>query len=409
MDINAGAAVLNQLSDMYMGGSVAVETDLSNITDFGETLYNLPTPTQDLIVSGLAPLVTKELFVSKKFDGLNVDIIRERVEYGAHDGVVRKTRKPMPQAVDDSIAYNPAPGESSDPFRANAQEYLSRYYGKRFQWKYEWSEPERWMSGAFLSADGFRQAINQISNEVDNAVTVNIDGLTMGAINASIASTLNAGGSQAVNVLAEYNAGPGAAAPVTAASALDSADFLRFATRRIRDIRKLMSTYSRLFIEEQVDGYATFTRQSDMHVVMLDRFMSAAESNLYSGTFHNEFVKLPLGSTVPAWQALVSATGTPDLKSVSTVAASVDGLPWLDGGSVSVNQSGVLAHIFDRERIGIYKLAMKQTNQPDPEGLKTNYFTHGFGQTIIDGFENGVTIYIADEEPDPEPDPEPAA
>lgn len=397
MDINSGAAVLNQLSDMYMGGSVAVETDLSNITDFGDALHNLPTPTQDLIISGLAPLVTRELFVTKKFDGLNIDIIRERVEYGAHDGIVRKTRKPMPQAVDDSIVYNPTAGESSDPFRANPQDFLSRYYGKRFQWKYEWSEPERWMSGAFLSASGFRQAIDQISNEVDNAVTVNIDNITMAAINASIVSTLNAGGSQAINVLAEYNSGPGADAPLTVANAFESADFLRFATRRIRDIRKLMNTYSRLFIEEQHDGYVTFTRPEDMHVVMLDRFMSAAESNLYSGTFHNEFVKLPRGSTVPAWQALISATGAPDLDSVSTVSASVDGLPWLEGEPVSITQSGVLAHIFDKERIGIYKLAMKQTNQNDPEGLKVNYFTHGFGQTIIDGFEGGVTIYMADD------------
>lgn len=112
--------------------------------------------------------------------------------------------------------------------------------------------------------------------------------------------------------------------------------------------------------------------------------------------FNKDLLELPGHNTVVSWKGLVDVKGAvPSFKALSTVKESFS-VSW-EKQPITVDQDGVVAHIFDSERVGIHKLGMKTTSMADPVGLKTNCWTHVSGSTITDPFWNGVTFYIKDE------------
>lgn len=395
------ATIVNSLAAQHLGSSVVVNDDLSNIVDFGKAYENLDTGTKQIVTSGMITLVTEQLFIIHDYKGNGIDIVRSR-SYEPSEGLIQKNRPALPQAVSDSDAYDPAPDSSSDPFKNYPANFETEYFFKPFQYRYQWSKPERWMTGMFLSRDGFSNAISAIDRAIRNAIELNIEDTTMALIRASIGSNLNtvtdltsAGNTQAVNLLAKYNAAYGAT--LTAAKALTTPEFIRFAIHEIFITIDYMKSYSVLYNEKK---FPNFTRPEDTHFVQLSQFRRAIDQFVLSDAFHDDYLKLPNGETVAAWKGfLLTANTVPDFESTSTVKdtfkAEVNGVE----KTIVVNTSGVLATIFSKERIGIYDLSEKQTNQPDAVGLKTNYFTHLFGKSIVDTYENGVTFYIKDEAP----------
>lgn len=397
------ADLVNQLRAQHLGEAPVVESDLSNIADFGRAYDALDSGTKDIVTSGLVTLVTTQLFVTKEYRGNGIDVIRTR-SYEPNDGIIQKNRPALPQAISDADAYDPAVGSTSDPFGNYPINFETEYFFKPFQWRYQWSKPERWMTGMFLSRDGLNRFVDAVDQSIRNALELNVEDLTMGLIRGSMALNLHTagdltgvGGNQAVNLLARYNAAYGQTLP--AANALTTPEFMRFAIHEIFVTMDYMKSYSVLYNEKD---FPNFSRVDDTHFVMLSQFRRAVDQFLLSDTYHDEFLRLPNGETVASWKGfLLGANTAPDFESTSTINDTIE-VSW-ENDPVTVNTSGVLATIFDKERIGIYDFSTKQTSQKDPVGLKTNYFTHVFGKGIVDPYENGVTFYIADA---PEPAPE---
>jgi hypothetical protein len=117
---------------------------------------------------------------------------------------------------------------------------------------------------------------------------------------------------------------------------------------------------------------------------------------LQADVFNKDLLELPGHNTVVSWKGLTDVKGAvPSFKALSTVKDSFS-VSW-ETAPIAVNQDGVVAHIFDSERVGIYNLGVKNTSLTDPVGLKTNCWTHVCGSSITDPYANGVTFYIKDE------------
>lgn len=393
------AAIVNSLAAQHLGTGVVVNDDLSNITDFGKAYENLDSSTKQIVKSGMITLVTSQLFLVKTYRGNGVDIVRSR-SYEPNDGIIQKNRPALPQAVSDAEVYDPATGSTSDPFKNYPINFETEYFFNPIQYRYQWSKPERWMTGMFLSADGFMNAVQAIDQSIENAIALNIEDTTMSAIRASMVLNLSTakenlageGTTQAVNLLAKFN--KAYATDLKAAAALQNPEFMRYAIHEIFVTMDYMKSYSAMYNEKKFPNY---TRPEEMHFIQLSQFRRSIDQFVLSDAFHDEYLKLPNGETVAAWKGfLLSATGTPDFESTSTINDTVE-VDW-EQDPITVHTSGVLATIFDKERVGIYDLSKKQTNQADAVGLKTNYFTHIFGKSIVDPYENGVTFYIKDAE-----------
>lgn len=387
--VAAAASIVNSLSMQSMGSEALVSDDLSNITDFGRSFENLDSGTKEIVKSGLVTLVTEQLVIAREYKGNGVDIIKSRSEYDPSAGIIQKNRPNLLQAVDDSDVYNPSANSTSDPYKNNPIDFSTEYFFKPFQFRYQWSIPERWMTGMFLSRENFHQFISAVDTSVKNSLALNIDNLTLATLRSSIALNLHTPSSpRAINLLKTYN--DVFKTSLKAAQALQNAEFLRWCLNQIAVVMDNLTTFSSLYNEMDYPNI-----MSDPKVVILSQFENAAKQYLQADVFNKDLLELPGHSKVVSWKSLVNAKGSlPSFDVLSSVKDTFS-VTW-EKEPVVVDQSGVVAHIFDSERCTINKLGMKTTSQVDPVGLKTNYWTHVCGSSITDPFENGVTFYIKD-------------
>lgn len=388
--VGAVATAVNSLTKQYIGTEALLADDLSNISDFGRAFEDLDSATKEIVKSGLVTLITEQLVIAKEYKGNEVDIIRSRGEYDPSAGIIQKNRPNLLQAEDDADVYNPAPNSTSDPFKNNPINFETEYFFKPFQFRYQWSIPERWMTGMFLSRDKFNQFIAAVDTSVKNSLTLNIDNITLSTLRSSIALNLDGGESpRAINLLKTYN--KAFKASLKAEQALQTPEFLRWCLNQIAVTLDQLKIYSSLYNEKAYPNHL-----ANPNVVFLSQFENAAKQYLQADVFNKELLELPGHSTVVSWKGLVDAKGAvPSFKALSTVKDTFS-VSWKKT-PITVDQEGVVAHIFDNERVGIYNLGVKTTSMADPVGLKTNYWTHVFCSAITDPYENGVTFYIKDE------------
>lgn len=388
--VGAVASAVNSLAKQYIGTEALLADDLSNISDFGRAFEDLDSGTKEIVKSGLVTLITEQLVIAKEYKGNEVDIIRSRGEYDPSAGIIQKNRPNLLQAEDDADVYNPAVNSTSDPFKNNPINFETEYFYKPFQFRYQWSIPERWMTGMFLSRDKFNQFIAAVDTSVKNSLTLNIDNITLSTLRSSIALNLDGGASpRAINLLKSYN--KAFKASLKAEQALQTPEFLRWCLNQIAVTLDQLGIYSSLYNEKAYPNHL-----ADPNVVFLSQFENAAKQYLQADVFNKDLLELPGHSTVVSWKGLVDAKGAvPSFKALSTVKDTFS-VSWKKT-PITVDQEGVVAHIFDNERVGIYNLGMKTTSMADPVGLKTNYWTHVFCSAITDPYENGVTFYIKDE------------
>ena len=388
--VGAAAAAVNSLAKQYIGSEALITDDLSNISDFGRAFEDLDSGTKEIVKSGLVTLITEQLAIAKEYKGNEVDIIRSRGEYNPSAGIIQKNRPNLLQAEDDADVYNPTVNSTSDPFKNNPISFETEYFFKPFQFRYQWSIPERWMTGMFLSRDKFNQFIAAVDTSVKNSLMLNLDNITLSTLRSSIALNLDGGASpRAINLLKSYN--KAFKASLKAEQALQTPEFLRWCLNQIAVTLDQLKIYSSLYNEKAYPNHL-----ADPNVVFLSQFENAAKQFLQADVFNKDLLELPGHSTVVSWKGLTDAKGAvPSFKALSTVKDTFS-VSWKKT-PITVDQEGIVAHIFDNERVGIHNLGMKTTSMADPVGLKTNYWTHVFCSAITDPYENGVTFYIKDE------------
>lgn len=388
--MGAAASAVNSLAKQHIGTENLLSDDLTNITDFGRDFENLDSNTKQIVKSGLITLVTDQLVIAREYKGNGVDIIKSRTDYDPSAAITQKNRPNLVQAVDDADVYDPAKNSTSDPFKNNPIDFETKYFYKPFQFRYQWSIPERWLTGMFLSRENFHQFISAVDVAIKNSIALNIDDITLAVLRSSIALNLHKPNSpRSVNLLKTYNAT--FKTSLKAAQALQTPEFLRWSLNQIAVTLDNLSVFSALYNEMDYPNV-----MNNPKVVILSQFENAAKQFLQADVFNKDLLELPGHSKVVSWKSLVKEKGSlPSFEALSTVkdTFSVD---W-EKQPINVDQSGVVAHIFDDERCSIKNLGMKTTSQMDPVGLKNNYWTHVCGSSETDPYENSVTFYIKDE------------
>jgi hypothetical protein len=185
-----------------------------------------------------------------------------------------------------------------------------------------------------------------IYSAVEKSMTIKTDALVMRTINNMIAETLDADKTafgfvpsthetvdyssastvRCVNLLKLYN--DKTEAQLTAATAITTPDFIRFAAYIMGLYSDRLQTISTLF---NVGGKERFTPKDVLHTVLLSDFAAAAKTYLYADTYHEDNVLLPKAETVASWQATgkdyaFEHVSKIDVKSASGANISVSGV-----------------------------------------------------------------------------------
>lgn len=383
--------VVNGLTREYLGEDAVVNEDLSNIVDIGSETINLDN--LDRYVRSLIDQIGKIIFVNRPYSGAVPSLYMDGWEYGA---ILEKvTYDSLPEA-EENESWELVDGQSYDPNIFTKPQVSAKFFSKKVTFDIPMSFAERQVKTAFQNATQLNSFFSMIYTAIDNSMTVKVDSLAMRALNYMIGLTIyGSSGNRAINLLSLYNSGVDQADQLTAAEAIKTPAFIRYASYIMGLYADRLTRLSKLFNDGAKDR---FTPRDRMHIILLAEFSRAAEAYLQSDTYHDEFVRLPQADTVPYWQGSgldysFSSTSKVDVQ------IKIDEVDESTGDTVrrkvTVSQSGILGVMFDRYAVGVANLDRRVTaNYNGRAEFFNNWYKFDAGY-FNDPNENFIVFYVA--------------
>ena len=140
-----------------------------------------------------------------------------------------------------------------------------------------------------------------------------------------------------------------------------------------------------------IQGFPSSSSNDDIHFLLSSQFVNAIQKYVYSDAYNLEFVKLP---NYRKYFKLQGTGVSGDFFSNTSINVEIS-VPW-EVAPIKVNQSGIVGVCFNKDAVGIYDMREVTESKRDPMGLKTNYFTHLHGSTMVDPYEDCIVFIIAD-------------
>ena len=386
MQVTQVYELVNETTKEILGQEAVVNEDLSNLVDIGDQVIN--SKAIENFTRTLVDHIGKVIFVNRKYSGSAPKVLMDGWEYGS---ILEKIASEMPEATENE-SWELEDGQSYDPNIFYKPKVSAKFFNKRTTFEIDRSFTERQVKSAFSSATQMNAFLSMLENEVDKSLTVKIDSLVMRTINNMTAQTINAGGTnRVVNLLTMFNTAYQSqlANPLTAADAIHTPEFIRYASYIMGLYIKRLGKMSTLF---NIGGMHRFTPADKLHIVMLDEFMQSSKIFLQSDTFHDELVALPNAESVPYWQG--SGTGYA-YGSTSSIDVTIEDADAQDGtGKSRVQQSNILGVMFDRDALGVANLDRRVTTNYNPKAEFFNNFYKFDAGYFNDANENFV-VFVA--------------
>lgn len=375
--------IINPITKEILGETAVVNEDLSNIVDIGKELFDATEV--DNYVKTLVNHIGRVIFVNRPYSGSAPSVLMDGWEYGS---VLEKISAELPEATENE-SWELTNGTSYDPNIFYKPKVSAKFFNKKVTFEIPMSFTEKQVKESFSNAGQLNGFLSMLYNAVDKSMTIKIDSLVMRTINNMIAETLHnfnesgdytGTGVRAVNLLKLYNDDKGAT--LTAEKSIKDPDFIRFASYIMGLYMERLSKMSSLF---NIGGKDRFTPRDLLHVILLSDFAKASDSFSMSSTFHNEFVALPKGEIVPYWQGSGTDYSFNSVSSINVKTASGD----------TVNASGIIGVMFDRDALGVTNLDRRVTTNYNPKAeFFSNWYKFDAGY-FNDMNENFVLFYVA--------------
>ena len=380
--------LVNPITEEITGETALVQEDLSNVVQVGTAIQNID-GWQNKFVQALVDRIGRTIFVNRPYAGSAPSVMMDAWEYGS---ILMKISSELPEAeVNES--WELTDGASYDPFVYKANPASAKFYDGLVTFELDKSILDRQLKSSFADATQLNAFISMIFNEVDKSMTVKNDALVMRTINSFIGDTFynldptglaysSSTGPRCVNLLKLYN--DKYSTSLTAAAALSTPEFLRFASYHMGLYVKRLTKMSTLF---NIGGKQRFTPADMLHIVYLDEFKQAAGVYLYDAAnqFNSESIRFPEAETVPFWQGSGTGYSFDDTSKI-----------YLKTGSGNtITASGILGVMFDRDALGVCNQNSRVTTQYNAKAEFTNYFYKRDARYFNDANENFVVFYVA--------------
>lgn len=394
MNVKQIYSLVNTVSGEVLGNTELVHEDLTGLVDLGNEVFNQNAV--DNYVKSLVNHIGKVVFVNRPYSGKVPSVLMDAWEFGS---VLEKISADVPDA-EENDTWNLQDGKEYKQDVFHKPTVTAKFFNSKVTFEVPVSITERQVKESFSSAEQMNGFLSMIYSAVDKSMTIKTDALIMRTINNMIAETLDADKTafgfvpsthetvdystastvRCVNLLKLYNDKTGA--NLTAAAAITTPDFIRFAAYVMGLYSDRLQTISTLF---NVGGKERFTPKDVLHTVLLSDFAAAAKAYLYADTFNSENVLLPQAETVASWQATGKNYAFENTSKIDVKSAS--------GANVSV--SGVLGVMFDRDALGVTNLDKRVTTNYNAKAeFFNNYFKFDAGY-FNDTNENFVVFFVA--------------
>ena len=387
MKIEQIYAITNEVAKEVTGEEALVQEDLSNIVQVGTTIQNID-GWQNKFVQALVDRIGRTIFVNRPYSGSAPSVMMDAWEYGS---ILMKIASDLPEATTNE-SWELTDGASYDPFVYKANPAEAKFYDGLVTFELDKTIIDKQLKSSFADATQLNAFISMIFNEVDKAMTIRNDALVMRTINSLIGDTFydfnssgvytSSSGTRCVNLLYLYNQKYGTS--LTAAAALSTPDFLRFASYIMSLYVDRLAKMSVLF---NIGGKHRFTPPDMLHTVLLSEFKEAAGVYLYDAAnqFNSDYIKLPKAETVTFWQGSGTGYSFADTGKVYVTT----------GSNHAIEATGVLGVMFDRDALGVCNQNSRVQTQYNPKAEFTNYFYKRDARYFTDSNENFVVFFAA--------------
>ena len=385
MEIKQIASLVNSVLTEISGESATLITeDLGNIADIGSSVLGNNT---DSYVKALSNRIGKTLFNDRVYNVSVPNVIMDSWEYGS---VLQKVSAIAPEfSNNDSWDLNN--GQEYSPNVFYKPTVSQKFYNKKVTFEANLSFTDRQVKESFNSADELNSFLSMLYITIENSFNIQLEALIQRTINNQILETINSeyGNTslsesskvKAVNLLYLYNQ---LGNELTVDKALSDKSFLQFASYTILNYSNRLKSASKLF---NVESALRFTPANNQNLIMLSDFYNSIKVYLESDVYHNENLKLPVPALIPFWQGSGSSYDF-------DVISEIKGKPASDN-SISLDVSGILAVISDKNAIAVCNNDRRVTTNYNPRGeFYTNFYKFDCSY-LNDLSENFIVFFIA--------------
>ena len=389
MQVKQLHTLINSVVKEVVGETAVLQEDLTNVVDIGKEVFTAGAV--DNYVKALVNHIGKVIFVNRLYAGGVPSVLMDAWEYGS---VLEKISSEMPTASENQ-SWDLNDGEDYSPDVFYKPKVSAKFFNSKVTFDIPVSFTEIQVKESFSSAAQLNGFVSMLVTGVENSMTVKLDALIMRTINNMIGEVAfadlessttpgtidtNQDKVKAVNLLKGYNAVTGKT--LTADKALADPDFVRYATYRIGLYQDRMSRVSTLF---NVGSKERFTPKDMQHVVLLSDFSKASETFVLSGAYNEERVALPKHESVPYWQG----------SGLNYEFGEVSKIDVKTSSGKTVELSGIIGVIFDRDAIGVSNLNRRVTTNYNAKAeFYTNFYKFDAGY-FNDLNENFVVFFVA--------------
>lgn len=243
---------------------------------------------------------------------------------------------------------------------------------------------------AFKGPEEYAAFVNGIYTAVNNALRYRLELCIRRCINHLAAATLaTESPEQCINILALYKAAhPGTT--LTAANCWEDEEFDRYAAFIFSMYKDFMRDPNRALNAKHA---LRFTPEDKLHFIVLSQMARSMEAFMYSRTFHYEWANIEGYQTITAWQGISNGNASFDFSTMSTIWATVKKA---SGDEVEINQSGIVAVMFDDDAAMVSNERQKVTTAYSANGDFTSFYYKAKLGLLNDLSQQCVVFYVAD-------------
>lgn len=335
MDVHS---TLQGATNQILGRSARDTIDLQGIVDAGkEWDFGL----REQWVKTLSGMYIKDMYTDRPYKDKRNDVFYEdAARFGAISRIISME---MPDLIQNRSWINVTTGET---YIGSNLVYLpivkQQLFGATDSWGVSVAYSGNQLDAAFESVAGLLEFDSYVKLMAQNAIEVHR--ATMNTMNRNnyIGEKLNAiaqeGKVNVINLVAEYQRDHGNVS-MTRQAFLSSADAMRYSVKTFKKYMDLLNDMTTLFTMDE-SSKGKFVPDDRFVFQVLGEFEGRMDVEVYSTTYHEQFVKLPLYRSVNAWQALTGLTALTfeDLSAIDVTTS--------DGHTIARN--GIVALMVDK-------------------------------------------------------------
>lgn len=384
LTFNQLATVLTGIVNQATGAAVQAPINTAQFVTVGQTALKAG---YDPLLGAISQVLSRTIFsirpYSAKFRGLDMDSTR----WG---NIVRKLQiADSDWEEDDRLKLED--GESVDMYVVKKPSVLqTNFYGANVYSRHYTVFKDQ-LDSAFDGPDQFGQFLAMVSSNVSDQIEQARENIARAIIANFITGKISGDAGNVVHLVTRYNAVSGKT--LTSQTVQDPDEWPGFVKWAAAEIETLSG-----YMEERTQEYhinvtgkaiSRHTPKNRQKVYLYGPFVNRIDSEVRSGVFHNEFLRLVDFERVAFWQSIK----TPDTISNTPIFLTAAGT--LTSPENAVTQANIFGVMFDDEAMG-YNIG-STWSAPTPfnaRGGYSNMWFHFTGRYYNDFTENGLVLLL---------------